>query len=383
MKKILTDTNDYSFYETPDWVSETIAKELYKYNIPKFVIDMGAGNGSLQQIYTAQNKNIKLHSIEINSDHYNRLKKIKSNIHSINLLKNPIKSSKSNIPCSNKGVIISNPPYGNIELSNKLRKLLKKHDLLDNNSKAKYTRKEIVFIARALEHMESGSDIVFLVPKMILTGKNTKKLRETLFKQHNLHKAIMLPEGTFCGTEIQTILLFFKKNAGCSKRLVIESVLKNASTRHVIKDISDIDNIISKKITLKSLTPSYSRGKSSAKSLRDRSIPHLHSSDLASCHKNKIKLPSINHKTQGERIATAGDILISRVGTRCLGKVIVLEAGSSVISDCVIRIKVPARSRNKIFKKLISDDVQNWLQTNASGSCAKLLSYNILNNLPI
>ena len=386
MKRNLSENNNiYSYFETPIWVSKIIAKELCKYAPPKYIIDMGAGDGALQKGFMEIESGIEFHSIEINKYHFCSLRKLESNIHEVNLLEKPIKLSRTEIPNSCDGMIISNPPYGVLKLTNKLSKLLKQQKLVDEKSKAKYTRKEIIFIARALEHMKCGSEMVFLVPKMIFTGKNTKILRETLFKYHNLKKAIILPVGIFDDTEIQTVLLFFTKNAGCSRELMVEEITKDGCEKNIISDISDIDNLISNNNkTLSSLSPIFTRGVSTAKSLRERCIPHIHSSDLVSCHKTKLNLDSINDdKVQGERIARAGDILISRVGSRCLGKVVVLESGTSVISDCVIRIKVPKRIRNKVFNKLISDDVQNWIKSNASGSCAKLISYNILNNLPI
>ncbi|MGX7835646.1 hypothetical protein ACWKSR_10900, partial [Campylobacter fetus subsp. venerealis] len=39
-------------------------------------------------------------------------------------------------------------------------------------------------------------------------------------------------------------------------------------------------------------------------------------------------------------VASKGDILLARVGSRCIGKFLVVLSGEIILSDCVYRIRV-------------------------------------------
>lgn len=72
-------------------------------------------------------------------------------------------------------------------------------------------------------------------------------------------------------------------------------------------------------------------------------------------------------------LAGPGDILISRVGKRCIGKVVMVKRGYIPFSDCIYRLEVPEYI-DKSFNSLITKRGQSWLQAYAHGVCAKVIS---------
>src|SRR5690606_28862254 len=100
-------------------------------------------------------------------------------------------------------------------------------------------------------------------------------------------------------------------------------------------------------------------------------------------HSKKIRISSPVGAFPQEKMASAGEILIARVGTRCLGSAVMIASGASVISDCVISVRVPSDKKENIFKKLTSEEGRDWLRSTARGSCAKIITYESIQRFPI
>ena len=81
-----------------------------------------------------------------------------------------------------------------------------------------------------------------------------------------------------------------------------------------------------------------------------------------------------NQIQSNKSIAHEGDILMVRVGSRCLGRVQYLKKGHIYISDCIYKISVPKKFQYRLFKCLCSEKTQEYIRTIAHGVCAKVIS---------
>jgi len=82
-------------------------------------------------------------------------------------------------------------------------------------------------------------------------------------------------------------------------------------------------------------------------------------------------------------VAKPGDILIPRVGSRCLNRQARVEDGYGLFTDCVYRLTVGRQAMNRVWKTLDSSFGAEWRVIHAGGSCAKHLPIQTLLNMPL
>ncbi len=377
----------YGFYETPEWVSRLVAKNICV-NQRAHLIDLGAGSGSLIRGIKELYKNCFCTGVELDKSHAKFLNKIADRVRHINLIENSV--PKNLIVPHRQINVVSNPPFGKIESNSELRRLLQQNELVAQASTACSTRSEVVFLARALEVLKKGSSAAFIVPSTISTHDHWSVLRETLTEKHALEKMILLPEKVFSATEVESVIFFIRPYSGRSVKIQIEDHRESELKRYEVSIRSFVDGLVGKTISSGSLllgplvTDMY-RGRRCSKELKNNAIDHLHSSDINSLHASKIALPKlrVSKKIQNERIAEAGDILVSRVGTRCLGSTVFVESGGAVISDSVISIRVPKKKAPLVFSKLASSKGREWLRGASRGACAKIITYETIQHFPL
>ena len=77
-----------------------------------------------------------------------------------------------------------------------------------------------------------------------------------------------------------------------------------------------------------------------------------------------------------EKTTKPGDILIARVGRRCLGRVAFVSKGEAPVSDCIIVVR-PENQRvgRKIWKKLSSKSCREYFAHASLGVGAKYITY--------
>ena len=374
------------FFETPSNVSKKVYNHLSlkeKYNI----LDIGAGNGSLLRP-TVSNKIHKI-AIEVNENLKNELLNVCDDVYIGDLLEYSIKDiTQKN---HEKSIYVSNPPFGRINATYDIQQLLFSQGLSLKAQPAKSCRIELVFMARVLEAASFGDEAAFIVPVSLLENADFKLVRETLVNKHNLHTCLILPEKAFKKTEVRTAILWLRPH-NISTDGTMQVYKSNYDRfimdfeRFVERGILSIETEVNNSRTLSPLIINIKRGKSSKNSLLQRKIKHIHTSDLNRLHAQIIhgyNGLSPNVDAPFENVARDGDILIARVGTRVLGKTAIFSGKDTVISDCVVRLRVADSDRNLIFKQLASEKGQSWLKSVASGSCARVLTYDAINNFPI
>lgn len=380
----------WSYYSTPSWVANLIHEHYSDYKISA-IADLGAGQGALTHPFYETDNSLDITSIEIDNSHFAALSVNSRHILQSDLLESPIVDYQKTI-AGERCLTVSNPPFGKCGMTDEVSQLMSRIGALGTTVHRISCRKEVIFLARALDSAKSGTHIAFILPRSFLTHMHWKKLRKTISEKHMPNKIILLSSRSFLATEAETAILFMQAYTGESDNTSIFHAIpdgiifnKNINNDEFV-NATWCDNaqpLLSR--TLGALPVEFARGKKCSKTLEELNIPYIHTSHLRQFHGTEYQ-SSLQMKTDISPdigLARSGDILIARVGTRCFANTVLFKGKPAPISDCVIRIRSKPESREMIFKALTSKKGQEWLKYSASGVCAKVLTYRSLKSFPL
>tara|TARA_R100000697_G_scaffold14720_1_gene20972 strand:- start:446 stop:892 length:447 start_codon:yes stop_codon:yes gene_type:complete len=144
-----------------------------------------------------------------------------------------------------------------------------------------------------------------------------------------------------------------------------------------------------KGLKLKDLNPSITRGKFSKRELISKSIPFIHTNNIS----ESGSLILMNNKDYGNfnselfndnSLVRQGDVLITRVGKKCVGRSVLNPLESALISDCIIRVRLESKDdRVLLINSLNSSFGRGWLKANSHGTCARSISMKDLLEFPL
>ena len=128
-------------------------------------------------------------------------------LHDIGVTKSPIAYQDSLIDTSDKmyQVVMTNPPFGarpqgSVDVSANRPEFIKSSD------------NQVNFLQHIMSIVKTGGRVGVVLPDSILTdGDSTKKVRDKLLKDFNLHTILRLPTGIFYANGVKTNVLFFEK----------------------------------------------------------------------------------------------------------------------------------------------------------------------------
>ena len=163
----------------------TQSKDVEKQRFLKNNALFGADNTSL--VVTLASMNLYLHDIGVN--------------------KSPIAYQDSLIETSDDmyQVVMTNPPFGtrpqgSVEVSANRPEFIKTSD------------NQVNFLQHIMSIVKTGGRVGVILPDSVLTdGDATKKVRDKLLKDFNLHTILRLPTGIFYANGVKTNVLFFEK----------------------------------------------------------------------------------------------------------------------------------------------------------------------------
>lgn len=282
-------------------------------------------------------------------------------------------------------VALGNPPYGALDVTTKHLAILRDAGLIDAISARRVTR-DVVFLAQNLRLLKRGGELAVILPEGLAVNSTFQELRAALIESHGLHRVVELPPRLFRGTEARTVAMFLKKGQRAAK------VCLESSTGVRVSVLAEV--------AAQRLDARYHlRGKSVGRVLADLE-PEIHRGALSNLDARRIDA-LVFHTTSfkdypsgrarlGKALALPerwvvgpGDILVPRVGTRCLFHVAAVERGAAVFSDCVYRIRVQPSDRKRVFDALRSSGGLAYRAAVAHGTCATVLSKADLLSLPI
>lgn len=128
-------------------------------------------------------------------------------LHDIGVNKSPIAYKDSLIETTDDlyQVVMTNPPFGtrpqgSVEVSVNRPEFIKTSD------------NQVNFLQHIMSIVKTGGRVGVVLPDSVLTdGDSTKKVRDKLMKDFNLHTILRLPTGIFYANGVKTNVLFFDK----------------------------------------------------------------------------------------------------------------------------------------------------------------------------
>lgn len=261
-------------------------------------------------------------------------------------------------------------------------------------------RAEVQFLARALAiTRDSGGRVVFVMPIGFADGDRYAQVRASLMRQFKLVKCVEVVGSPFEETEARTVVLVIDPRAAAEYQTEISEfdymtgtvtpVFKGALMPGVRWDARyhracQTGRAISS-IQLKDLEVSISRGVMSRKDAELRNMPALHTSDLGRAVEGQLRIRAAMSSAGMEKqvVARAGDILLSRTGSRVCWDPVVLAAGAAPITDHVFRIRAPASVRKVVENSFRHPAFVEWLRGMSKGVCATVLTKRELLEMPV
>lgn len=382
-------------YYTQSQVSELLVSQL-SYPTPERILDLGAGHGALLKAVKDRWPQAMIHAIEINhQDHFN-LTRIFPSIQSLHL--NGLDSQlaeRMGIEPEAIDVAVCNPPYLYFKNCDKYQSLFSSASL-PNCRKLSNLTTDLLFLAQNLRLLRKGGELGIILPDGLLTNKSFRLLREDLLTNHQIFGIIQLPEKVFSHTEARTHILLIRRSGAAVDEIPVHCADADGAIIATInvKAESLLERmdfqfwrwrlnrpIVSKQVSLANIGADIIRGRFSKKHYESLQLSYFHTSRFPSSA-IAIDLSSETPLESGV-IASKGDILLARVGKRCIGKVSIVAGGQEPITDCVYRIRVPLEFQQKVFESLADESGQLWLKAYAHGVCAQVISKIDLLNFPL
>jgi type I restriction-modification system DNA methylase subunit len=384
-------------YYTSTFVSDLLVSR-FRQTSPGIVLDLGAGRGSLLTAAYKRWKDAEYYAVDIDRENISASTTTFSfaTFRHIDGL-SPMLSQQINLKVGSIDVAVCNPPYHRIE-----KNIYIKHLLVDGglpgSIKLKRITSDVVFLARNLQMLKQGGELGIILPDGIFTSREFFDLRKDLLENHTILGAIQLPDNVFKNTEARTHILLMEKGGQtllevplyCSDKFgnlkPSISISPNEALRRM--DYSYYKwkyfrNQDKTSISLIDTGAKIMRGRNTRKYLEDSGIKYFHTTSFLNVPREIDLKKSLYHFYEPGINAKTGDILLARVGKRCIGKVALVRSGSSVVTDCIYLIRVPDAYRESTWKSFISREGQDWLNAHAHGVCSQCLSKVDLLSFPI
>lgn len=385
-------TKVFKQFFTPQKYSQIMIENL-NITLPKKVIDLSMGEGSLLKEAMRLWENSKYIGNDIDIDCCSNIKREyceKIICFNENIFKKAtIKKITKDI--GKVDLCLGNPPFQLISQDTDTRQILKKYNL-DIYNKSVYIPAEVIFILQCLSILERNGTLSIILPDGFFVNNYLKNFRQFLLSNYKIEKIIELPNKIFDKTDAKTHILVMKnikvinhniilKKNGISKSIQI--TYKEAVER---MDYSFYENTkkYTKHLPISNLNIKFLRGtpRYLIKDIEDDYIIHTTNLSKNKYFRNKLKT-SDNLLSYKYKIAEAGDILLARVGTYCIGKVSIIESGYFIITDCVFIIRVKdIKMRNNIYNSLCSEEGQMWIKSVSKGVSAKHITLNDIKKFP-
>jgi type I restriction enzyme M protein len=368
---------------TDSVVANTLAG-LIGVRSPGTVIDLGVGEGSLLHGANYQWQNAQLHGIDIDQKNLDfvRAKIGKGTFGRADCLAKSL-SPVINALISTADVVLCNPPF--LEFAHLRENFFGRLDW-QHTAEAK-------FFELSLQLLRPGGSLGIILPARYISGPSYWDFRKQLLEKCNVVSVTKLPPSTFKSAEVESYFIVLRKESptadiklqsladkghlSIAVRLSSVSAIERMDYDYYAKSQSWMHNAVPLSILL---TEDICRGVASRGRFTSNDI--FHTTSFKFYPEGKVNL-RINEGVATKALAIKGDILIPRVGSRCLHYCALVESGEIVISDCIYRLRVSPEWRNYVFEFLKSPDGIAIRQLSAHGTCVKILGKQPLLDLPI
>ncbi len=380
---------------TNEHMSRLIASNL-KAKQPKTVIDVGAGEGALLGAIKNRWKSARLLGVDIDP----RVRKAQSVSHIESILGDGLDHKLPGLIATTYGHIdlaVSNPPYTAIRGNKSTELILKDAGLFDAIGKSKNYPAELVFLAQNLRILKNEGALAIILPSGIINSDRWIKLRGLLCRSHRLTTVIELPDKIFEKTEAKTYALILQKG-GCTRSVrllktdeegVLSSSIKITAQQAIERmDFSyylidrSKDSLATPHFTLRELGAQIFRGQLSSSTAKTAKVNLFHTSDMSSSP-TSVRISNGLSGLEHPHAIKKGDIVVARVGTRCIGRMCFISGGSAIASDSVYVIRLAPKFQRYVWRSLSSVNGIEQVKTLCRGVCAKYITKDQLFDLPL
>jgi methylase of polypeptide subunit release factors len=372
-------------YYTQQYFGDVLVKHL-NHQSPIVAMDLGFGEGELLKAAKRRWENLHLVGVDIDARNVTnacRQADIKA-MHGDGF--NPDLPARITEKYGDIDILVSNPPYFATDINRNVLSILKESGLSECISKkSKKVPAELVFLAQNLRLLRTRGELGIILPAGLICGENWLILREYLYSEYTIKDCIQLPVGAFCKTDAQTFILILskkQKNDSSKVNLAHLDFNKNLTIKYsdaikrsdFIFHNRQINEIKRKTIDKNSFI--IKRGYTSHKSLKNQAIDYIHTTNFPS----EPEIINIANVPQQEYLnAQSGDIIVARVGSRCIGRVAYIESGQLPVSDCIIIIRpMSAQIGSQIWSMMRQKKCKLDLTELSLGVGAKYLTHKIV-----
>ncbi|MDO9224964.1 MAG: N-6 DNA methylase [Pseudomonadota bacterium] len=385
--------NPWAQFYTPQSAGQLLVSAMHSKQADT-VVDIGVGSGQLLRAARARWQDARLYAADIDHQHVEAARNCfpEAVCRKLDALRICL-PAKLGLEEGQADVAVCNPPYLPVTDLPEIHDILRAADLHDCFS-AKRVTTEIIFIAQNLRLLRPGGELAVIVPDGLATHSHYAELRQALCERHGLYRVIQLPDRFFAGTEARTHIFYLRKQGKPVSTIRLVGATPNGDLAEEVAivpdsartrlDYSFYAHAVSAPlatITLRDLGAEIVRGMFTHQECRKQAFPFFHTTDFKRFPDGRVIYPG--HVDYPERWgARAGDILVPRVGARCLHYTAKVVSGQPVFTDCVYRIRVEARWRQAVWNALSSEAGRNWRIQAAHGVCARVLGKEVLLNFP-
>lgn len=304
------------------------------------------------------------------------------------------------LPSDGLDIVVANPPFADVPNTAFVRSAIAA--ALGLQPAGKSVRAEVAFLAVALSALAKCGRLSIVLPHAVIAGGTFRGVRNAIAARYHVTGVYELPSGAFTGTEAQAYVLSLERRPPPGKVIELYSVNGEGNveavecvTTHEVpmrwdytywKWARTCATGVTKIATLADLGGELYRGHLSSAEARRLALPHFHTTDFARLSRDSIAFrndPKVIQHLPRELRAGPGDILIPRIGTRCLGHQAMVSRGSAAITDCVYRIRLAVKHRVPALLSLASEQGVTWRRKSARGTCAKFLTREDMMHFPV
>ncbi|MBA4291228.1 MAG: hypothetical protein C0439_19860 [Pseudomonas sp.] len=259
-------------------------------------------------------------------------------------------------------------------------------------------RLDAAFVAQSLQALRPTGSAAFILPLAFFTDECFRTFRALLVQRFANIRVLQLPVDVFGSAEVSTALCSF--HGAKTRRSRIEVGLANSDGRvldlmqvppseaiyrldhEFHKDIATLRKWVAADApTLSSLGVQVVRGSATAKQMQQCGRTFLHTSDLPASGVGRFRYGQ--EQEDGFKLARAGDIVVPRVGTRCMMRQAVIMRGQVAFTEGLYRLRAAPAVRAQVLTSLAGPVGEIWRRLHAKGSCAKHLTVSALLQMPV
>lgn len=294
---------------------------------------------------------------------------------------------------------VGNPPFGH---TNFTPAALKRLDELCPGlvSSGPWARIDLYFVLESLSRLRSPGEAAFIVGSPLLADPALRTFRYHLISSASEIECYELPNTTFESAEVTSHVLVIRfgtnrnncritvgRLAGNDYQVVEQRKVASAEALERMDfahyELAEFttqlvggDNVA----TLEQLGASIVRGSRSKQQFSELGISNFHTTDFPQ-YAQEVSFEGACD--QGFNLAEMGNILVPRVGTRCLARQVIVRKGQRPYTEAVYRLSLPKQVRTRVFDWMSSERGIEWRLLAARGSCAKHLTVANLLKMPV